>query len=276
MKQGWVRRPAACELCGKRKCISNPQQFLLSSLQLANLQAAWIMHTHLATSCHPRRFLPRWMPVHHLRRGNKVTFVTLMMVLRAPKASPVKQPNALLRGLQTHTSVRERTRTWEAALVSNRKFDGVNAPAASKLLIRPKHFLFFFIPLFSTLEIQKSKNKKTFLKSLRWKNTWNNAEKLQKLLSKHQDIFIDRYFCSIWHFCTIYCQGCVKKQTNQKKKRVSQWWRALKASCIIYDTLGYRVKYFILCKLLVRLCLTCLSSSFTLLIPSKCSCPSSL
>lgn len=99
------------------------------------------MHTHLATSCHPRRFLPRRMPVHHLNRGNKVTFVTLMMVLRALKASPVKQSQVPRRG-------------GPAGLISgsplaSRKFNDINAPAALKLLIRPfftleihtKHFL---------------------------------------------------------------------------------------------------------------------------------------
>lgn len=44
---------AAALLCGKRKCISNSEQFLFSRLQLANLQAAWIMHRHLAMSRRP-------------------------------------------------------------------------------------------------------------------------------------------------------------------------------------------------------------------------------
>lgn len=60
---------AAALLCGKRKCISNSGQFLLSRLQLANLQAAWIMHRHLAMSRRPRCFLPQWTDIPHWRRA---------------------------------------------------------------------------------------------------------------------------------------------------------------------------------------------------------------
>lgn len=60
---------AAAPLCGKRKCISNSGQFLSSRLQLANLQAAWIMHRHWAMSRRPRCFLPQWTDIPHWRRA---------------------------------------------------------------------------------------------------------------------------------------------------------------------------------------------------------------
>lgn len=79
---------AAALLCGKRKCISNSEQFLLSRLQLANLQAAWIMHRHLAVSCRPCCFLPQWTDIPHWRRAaggvNPDALITAML-----RASPV-------------------------------------------------------------------------------------------------------------------------------------------------------------------------------------------
>lgn len=64
----WSLRAVAL-LCGKRKCISNSRQFLSSRLQLANLQAAWIMHGYLAVSCCPPRFLPQWTGIPHRKQA---------------------------------------------------------------------------------------------------------------------------------------------------------------------------------------------------------------